>query len=95
MNEQEIIKLKNKGMKIVDIAKKFKVHYSTIHYYLNRDKRLKQIKSYFKKLPLEKKREIYKRKIPYIRDWKRNKYHNDPVFRKKQLDRTKKWRKRW
>ena len=68
--------------------------YNKSYYLKNKKKLIEQIKKNFNKKPLKEKREIYKRGKEYRTKWFNNKYHNDPVFRKKHLDRVNKYNKR-
>jgi hypothetical protein len=63
--------------------------YNKSYYLKNKKKRIKQVITNFNKKSLKEKREIYKRGNEYRKVWWRNKYHNDPIFRQKHLDRVK------
>jgi predicted transcriptional regulator len=86
MNKREqIIKLKNSGMKQKDIAEQLGLAISTISYYLNIDKRKESFKKYWNNLSKEKKSIIYKRRSPYIKEWMRKKYKNDENYRENKI----------
>jgi orotate phosphoribosyltransferase-like protein len=88
-----IKKLHEEGKKNIEIATQLKINRSTVSYYLDDDfkkKRLKQSVEWFKKLPLERRREYYKKRLPYMTKYQREHYKNDEVFRNKQKDRMKK-----
>jgi hypothetical protein len=91
---KEIEELSKEGMSFDKMAKKLKVPYSVIYYYMNRMKRIKQVKDNFNKKSLKEKRELYKNKSPYYKIWFYKKYHNDSVFRKKHIERVKLNRKK-
>lgn len=68
--------------------------YNKSYYLKNREKKIKQVRDNFNKKPLKEKREIYKKGNEYHRIWFKNKYHSDPVFRQKHIERVKRNRKR-
>jgi len=62
--------------------------YAKSYYLKNKKKLIKQVKANFNKKSLEEKREIYKKKNSYQRTYFFNRYHNDPIFRQKHIDRV-------
>jgi DNA-binding transcriptional ArsR family regulator len=92
-NKIELIKkLHEEGKKNVEIATQLKINRSTVSYHLSDDfkkKRLRQSVEWFKKLPLERRKAIYKKRSPYMTKYHRERYKNDEVFRNKQLTRMK------
>jgi AcrR family transcriptional regulator len=90
---EEIRKLKKEEVKVSEIAKRFGVTKSTIYYYVDEDFRKARLKNnvdWFKKLPLERRRFYYKRRLPYLVKYQRDHYQNDEVFRNKQRARNRK-----
>jgi len=94
----EIRCLHKEGKKQKEIASKLGSSQQTISYWLSSEEKRKEIskKSYesFKKKPLAERKRIYKRRLPYIRKWIREKYQGDEEFRKKQINRLKEYRKK-
>lgn len=79
-NEQklEIENLNNNGLKQMEIAKIIGTSQKTISYWLSSEEKRKEIskRAYekFKNLPEERKKEIYKKRLPYIKKWMRLNY---------------------
>jgi len=90
---KDIRKLDANGKKQVEIAKLLGCSQSIVNYWLKNDDERKELidsqVQYFRSLPVEKKKEIYKRRGKYIKDYLRNKYQTNEVFRKKELARGK------
>jgi len=87
-----IKKLHEEGKKNVEIAKQLRISRFTVSYHLNekfKKRVLRQSVEWFKKLPLERKKEYYKKRLPYMTKYQREHYQNDEVFRNKQKDRMK------
>jgi hypothetical protein len=63
--------------------------YNSSYYLKNKKKLIKQIRKNFNKKSLKEKREIYQRGNEYHKIWFNNKYHNDPIFRQRHIDRVK------
>lgn len=81
----------------VEIAKMFGVSQKTVSYWSNNDLKRKaiskkQIES-FRKKPLDKRREIYKKRLPYLREYFRKRYGSDSLFREKVKLRVSKYYK--
>ena len=93
-NKIELIKkLHEEGKKNVEIAKQLNINRSTVSYYLDekfKKRVLRQNVEWFKKLPLERRRFYYKKRLPYMTKYQREHYKNDEVFRNKQKERMKK-----
>ena len=90
---EEIRKLYSEGNKIVELSRKYNVSKTTIRYYVNEDYKKKILKSnvaWFKKLPLERRRIYYKKRLAYQTNYQRTRYNNDEIFRNKQKARVKK-----
>ena len=81
--------LKNRTKKLQQMKE-----YNKIYYLKNKKKLTKRIKENFNKKSVEEKREIYKKKSPYQKVYFYNRYHSDPIFRQKHLDRVNKYNKR-
>lgn len=90
---ENIKKLSSEGKKQTEIAKLVGCSQSAIVYWLQEDSKRKDLiqkqVDYFRSLPVEKKKEIYKKRGKYIKDYLRNKYQTNEVFRKKELARGK------
>jgi hypothetical protein len=89
----EIRKLYSEGSKIIDLSRKYKVSTTTIRYYVNEDYKkyvLQQNVQWFKKLPIERRRFYYKKRLAYQTKYQRDHYQNDEVFRAKQKARARK-----
>jgi uncharacterized protein YjcR len=90
---EEIKKLFKEGVKLIDIAERFNVSQPTISYWIDDDYREKlklDSSNRFKSLSPEEKKINYSKKKDYMRDYMRNRYKNDEVFRKKIIERNKK-----
>jgi len=88
---KQIRELRNNGEKVEDIAKKFNTTKSTITYWTNDESRLKSNKrdiEKFRKLTLKERQEIYKKRLPYLTEYQRNRYNGDEMFREKQKRRS-------
>lgn len=93
---KEIRKLRKEGMLLRQIAGKFKVTSSTIRYYISekeRERVNKTARDCWKNLSNEKKKEIYLKRKKYMKEYQRNKYKNDEVWREKQKKRTREYYK--
>ena len=91
---EEIRKLHKEGMKVKELAIKFKVQLRTIRYWLwYREKSLEIQKNYDKNMNPEKKKERYNKYKEYRNNYFKNKYTNDEEFRNKHIERVKRNRK--
>ena len=97
MEQKKIDKIKQlhkDGKKIVEISRELKISIPTVYYYLDEEfkkRRLEKNVNWFKKLPMERKRVYYKQRAPYLREYKNKKYKTDENYRKKELERMKKY----
>ena len=89
---EEIRKIKLTGVSDKDLAIQFKVAKPTIIYWTNEkyynSSKAGSIKR-FKELTQEKKKEMYNSKKEYMKNYMKNRYHSDPVFRQKHIDLVK------
>lgn len=86
---KEIRDLRKSGMKLREIAGKLKISVTSVVYYTDeesRKKRITQSVEYFRRLPKERKQEIYKKRNDTVRLWLNNKYKTDPEFREKKRE---------
>lgn len=93
----KIRELYKKGMSCRDIASKLELEITIIYYYKDEEttkKRIKQITESFRKKSNEEKQKIYKKRLPYLRKWQRNKYRTDGEFRLKKLEKSKDYYKK-
>jgi len=91
--KKQMLGLFSDGKKVIDVALALSISPSVASYWLNpklRQKRINWQKQYFKNLPKEKKREIYKSRKEYNKIYRKNRYKNDPEFREKQKERSRK-----
>jgi len=91
LNQEQINEIRNlklKGLKQMEIASQLGFSQRTVSYWLRNESDRKEIsrKTYekFKSKPIEERRKIYKKRLPYIRDYVRKKYHEDSIWREKQ-----------
>lgn len=89
---EEIKKIYSEGIKdMYQIAKDFKVSQPCVHYWIkSRDKVLERVKKRVKNLTKEQKKLIYQKKKEYLKNYLRERYQNDPVFREKIKERNRK-----
>jgi len=77
-----------------EIAKELKISQSIVSYWLSsEDKRnlhRKRVVEYFRNLPLEKRRLVYKRRLPYLTKYQKERYTNDLVYREKMKSKSRK-----
>jgi hypothetical protein len=94
---QEINDLVKDGIIQVTLVKKFNVSQGTVSYWTNeryRNKRRLKAKEYFNKIPISKKKQIYESRKEYMKNYMRNRYKLDEIFRNKQKERVIKRRKK-
>ena len=93
---EEIRNMYNNGMTQLEISQSMGVSQRTIGYWLSTDeKRLKfkkHVAKMFKSKPMDEKREIYRRRLPYIREYLKRKYSDNEIFREKEKERARKYR---
>ena len=100
MEQSKIDKIKQlhkEGKKSHEIAKELKISIPTVYYYLDeefRKRRLQGNVSWFKKLPMERKRIYYKKRVPYLREYKARKYKSDENYRNKEVERIRIWQQK-
>ena len=90
--KQQITKLKEEGLSQRKIADKLNISQATVGYWASEEVRKKKIKNnmaWFRKKPKKEKSIIYKKRLEYQRKYQHERYTNDPIFRKKQLERVK------
>ena len=85
--------LREQGKKYNEISKIVGYSIGTIQYWLNedykKDKIRKQVER-FRNMPLEKRKEVYKKRLPYIRSYLKKKYKEDENYRNKERERSRK-----
>jgi len=89
---EQILKLKEEGLKIIEIAKKLGISKNTVYYYTDpefRKRVLSQAGNWFKNLPKERRSMYYKMRLPYLRDYQKKRYQTDEAFRIKHLESVK------
>lgn len=90
---EKIRELSSEGKKQVEIAQLIGCSQNTVKYWLMDETKRKEIiesqVEYFRNLSLEKRKEIYKKRLPYMKLYMRNRYSNDESFRKKEIERQK------
>ncbi len=88
----EIKERRKKGEKVRDIAKIMNVSPATISYWID-DKRRKKKNlddmRRFKNKSLGEKSEIYKKRLPYLRNYQKKKYNEDEQFREEKKLKSK------
>lgn len=90
---EDIRKLRAEGLTQQAIAKQFGVSQNCIRYHTLTEAKANaivyQTKRYIN-FPIEKKKELYLKKKPYLKEYFKRRYHNDEEFRRKQIERVKK-----
>jgi predicted transcriptional regulator len=84
--------LKAAGIKQNAIALELGITQGVVSYYIGNGTREKRIKSSierFKGLSQENKKKVYQSRKEYIRNYMRNRYKNDSVFREKIKERNR------
>lgn len=94
--------LREQGLSYKEIGKRFNVTWKTPYYHLSpKEKKrcLKSIRKFNKALTKEQKLEKSRKHYPYIKQYIKERYNNDPEFRKNFLDMVKrnekKRRRKW
>lgn len=91
--KNRIKELREKGLKQYEIAERLGISLETTKYWLMSESKRKELckKRYerFKKLPIEKKRELYKKRIPYIKKYLKIKYKKDEEYREYKKQKAK------
>jgi predicted transcriptional regulator len=90
----EIIELSNSGKKQVDIANALGISKRVVSYWMqDKDKRKeisKRVYANFKRKSPEEKKEIYKKRLPYIKAWWKKRYAENETFREKEKGKSRK-----
>lgn len=84
---KQIKKLREEGETIQAIANTLNISVGTVSYWLYDEKREllnKERIEKFRNKPLEERQRIYKQRLPYLRNWQKNKYNSDKLFREKK-----------
>lgn len=86
----EVMKeLREQGLSYKEIGKKFGVTYSTTHYHLSPREKImakKRGNKYNKAMTKKQKREKIRKAAPRMKKYIRERYNNDPEFRRNFLD---------
>ena len=94
--KKQILALINQGKKQREVAKLLEVSQATVGYWaseeLRKEKIRKQMKWFMKKSKSERSI-IYKGRLEYQKQYQNYRYKNDPIFRKKHLERVKRGKK--
>lgn len=93
----EIKKLRDEGMTLTELAKRFNVRQPTITYHVNplaRARVIKRVVESFRNSSPEKKKEFYLKRKAYSKKYLLNRYHNDKEFREKWIAREMAYQKR-
>ena len=94
--KNKIILLKSNKTDL-EISKELGIPASTIHYWASpeiRKNHIKCVRKYFSKKTDKQKKEYYKSRRDYTREYNNKRYKEDLVFREKQKDRAKKSNKK-
>jgi transposase len=92
----EIEKLRNEGKTIKQIAKQFNVAVLTIQYHLSkklRDRLREYGRERYRQMSPEQKKVYFEKKREYLKNYQRNKYHNNEEYRKKRIEWSKQYQK--
>ena len=87
----EIRKLRAEGMTFNNIAAKFGISYSSARYHSSEENKRAYISfmvENFRNKPIEERRRIYKRRLPYIRAYIKKKYQTNQGFRENEIKRV-------
>jgi len=82
--KEQIRKLHKEGIKPREIAKKLNLNIETIYYYSNeetRKRRIQQTVDSFKRKTLEERQKVYKKRLPYLKEYQRRRYNEDIDFK--------------
>lgn len=90
----EIEELRTKGVKVREIAIRFNINPSTVTYHLNKEKELKRKREWWNKKSKEEKQQIYKKNLPYLRNYQKRRYNSDEKFKEKNKQRSRDYYKR-
>ena len=88
-DKEEMKKLREQGLTYSKIAQKFNLSYNTVIYHLDekcREKTIIRAKESWNRKTDEQKKESYKKHYLYTKNYLKNRYQNDPEFRRYYLD---------
>ena len=95
---KKIQELNSLGKKQVEIAQELGVCQGTVSYWTGgeelRKRRSQRACKIFRNKPKSEKKRIYKKRGQYLRTYLRKRYHEDEVFRLKQINRSKEYQRR-
>jgi len=90
----KIRNLNNEGLKQMEIANQLGISQKTVSYWLSDENKRKEIIQKackaFKSKSLSERQRIYKRRLPYLRNYQRKRYNEDKEFRERKLIEVKK-----
>ena len=94
---EEIRKLREKKVKLVEIAIRFNITPPTVLYYTDeayRQRTINKTIERFRSKTKEERSKIYKQRLPYMKKYYRERYNSDEEFRDKQLKRVAEYQKK-
>lgn len=84
----KILSLKENGLNQSEISNKLNIPRTTVRYWMIEESKRKEInkKTYEKFISktLEERREVYKKRLPYLTEYQRKRYNKDKAFREKK-----------
>ena len=86
---EEIKRMNDEGISVEKLSKKFKRSNPTIYYHIEPEQKRNAIKralKYYYNLSKEEKLKISRKRYPYNKAYIKNRYHNDPEFRKRYIN---------
>ena len=93
--KDKIFELKEMGLSTYQISEQLKIPQTTVSYWTSdREKTINRVKKKYKSLSKEEKRRIYEKNYPYLKNYLRERYKNDPIFREKQIERVKRYKEK-
>jgi ribosome-binding ATPase YchF (GTP1/OBG family) len=91
----ELIKERKKTITVLEIAKEFNISPSLVRYWTGRrEKQIKQSAERIKNLSEEEKLIRYNKLKEYQKNYHKEKYLNDPIFREKARARSREYKRR-
>lgn len=94
MKEQQILLLKNKGLRIIDIARRLGISHQLVTYYLNKKQKNRKQHEKFMKKPLSERKKIYKKYKDYRTEYYNKRYNEDEEFREKRKKQSREYYKK-
>ena len=85
------------GLSYTEIAKEIGINTKTAAYHLDPDQKHKTIKrttEYNEKMTAKERKEKRKKHYPYLKNYFKQRYHNDEDFRKRYISLVNNWQKR-